>query len=90
MKAKVREFIEKNKTLRASPKIQKITDSQRLLARYIQMYERDEITDTKMRTLAYACKTYAEIGRINIDVVEIENINQRIEAIEKAYNEKGN
>ena len=84
MKAKVSEYIEKNH--RASPIIKKLSDAQRLLARYIQMFERDEIDDSKLRSLSYACKTYAEISKINY----LEDIENRIEAIEKAQNEKRN
>lgn len=81
MKKKVKEFVRNNK--RASKRIEKLTDAQRLLARYIQLYEKDEITDSKLRTLSYACKTYSEISKIHY----LEDFENRLTNLE-ANNEK--
>jgi hypothetical protein len=81
MKQKVKDF----KKNRASKRITKLSEAQSLLSRYIQMYEKNEITDNMMRTLAYACKTYAEISKIQY----LEEIETRLVELEKrSTNEK--
>lgn len=80
MKKIVKEFAVQK---RASKKISKLSDAQRLLAKYIQMYERDEISDSKLRTLSYSVKTFAEISKIQY----LEVIEERLTKLEKANDE---
>ena len=81
MKQRVKDF----KKNRASKRITRLSEAQSLLSRYIQLYEKDEISDSKLRTLSYACKTYAEISKIQY----LEDLENRLTELEnKAKNER--
>jgi len=86
MKKVVKEYIKSNKE--RTKKLSKQTEAGELVAKYIQLYEKDKIDNTKFRNLCYGAKIYSEILR-NYWLDEAEKRLEELEALQGSSSNEG-